>query len=103
VPKEAHARLNARYQVGETSRFAHEFAASVPRVSHARRCVVSQHNIYGSLTCLLREALYFIVRKMSPRVTTKLNRLALVVGGTVAATNAPYSNRPRTINRWVAR
>jgi hypothetical protein len=52
MPKEAHARLNARYQVGEAGSFAHEFTAPVPRVSHPRGCVVRQHNIDGALTGL---------------------------------------------------
>jgi hypothetical protein len=103
MPKEAHARLNARHQVGEASSFAHEFTAPVPPVSHARGCIVRQHNIYGALTGLLCQALYFIVRKMSPRVTTKLNRLALVVGRAVAATNAAYANRLCTVNDQVDR
>jgi len=40
---------------------------------------------------------------MSPRVTPKFNRLALVVGRAVAATNATYANRLCTINRQVDR
>ena len=54
MPEEAHARLNARYQVGEAGSFAHEFTAPVPRVSHSRGCVVRQHNIYGTLKGLVR-------------------------------------------------
>src|ERR1700679_129882 len=103
MPKEAHARLNSRYQVGEPGSFAHEITAPVPRVSHTRGCVVRQHNIYGALTGLVHQALYFIARKMSPRVTTKWNRLALIVGRAVAATNATYANRLRTVNRQVDR
>ncbi len=53
MPKEAHARLDARYQVGEAGSFAHEFTAPVPRVSHARGCIVRQHNIYGALSSLV--------------------------------------------------
>ena len=54
MPKEAHSRLNASYQVGEAGSFAHEFTAPVPRVSHACGRVVRQHNIYGAPAGLVR-------------------------------------------------